>query len=745
MHIISTLTSKISPNMAYLPAIIVRNCTSGEPGVYLGVFHPSSISKRESCREADLSLHCLNETSFRLDAIIAGSGRTGQETNQNNEEAGDVKKTEYVSYRQEKFLFSDGRKGIRFYLVDKDGNSVPAVLGEERDTRDGHYMYRREETFMEGTPLCCGNLAGVHKWIRELLTCEGVEDMIERGMFKRSAFGGNNAKRHRSDSRSTSKVSLSDRGAAGNKVERAKKHAEEFSKREKAKYEVKSWLHHHSTNRTIDEVNQILPIIQETNADAGVLIDALKKLGNIYISLPVFSGTGVAEKVADLKQHPCMQVAEMASSIQDQWRRQMARKIAILTTVFRPQVEILAAKSQAETAALPKVPGQQDLVIKNPPVQPPDQIEETPLIQKKRLVDAMATSPKVIRPVIPPSPSTPKVVKRALPPPSSQKLPLGKGRKLCEWCNLVVGSPTRICPYCQARLPLKTDVKISKSSGQRGVAKKVPVGKADQLHDTSRVSKRRSEAYDATESIYNPSADEVRAVPSTSGRRRSTRESQQPLESSLGSKRTARRLHLLEKNSIREGVGKSGRDNRHLGQEITEAADSRKGRGTIIRQRRGNVSDGSTHQKRGADSETAVHGRPRKRKGEELESHVQQMPAGKKGAALTERGTPNNFVASLPTKPSNVDELANFLDGCRDVIQGSPHDAMEQLVKEVVASSSGIFASLPNSENLLKRLKRLENKVASIHSAYRVSDQTQVKREIITLIDNLIRVLNKSG
>lgn len=687
----------------------------------------------------------MNETSFRLDAIIAGSGRTGQETNQDNEEAGDVKKTEYVSYKQEKFLFSDGRKGIRFYLVDKDGNSVPAVLGEERDTRDGHYMYRREETFTEGTPLCCGNLAGVHKWIRELLTCEGVEDMIERGMFKRSAFGGNNAKRHRSDSRSANKVSLSDRGAAGNKVERAKKHAEEFSKREKAKYEVKSWLHHRSTNQTIDQVNRILPIIQQTNADAGVLIDALKKLGNIYICLPVFSGTGVAEKVADLKQHPCMQVAELASSIQDQWRRQMARKVAILTTIFRPQAEILAAKSQAETAALPKVAEQPDLTIKNPPVQPTDQTEETPLTQKKRLVDAMATSPKVIRPVIPPSPSTPKVVKRPIPPPSSQKLPLGKGRKLCEWCNLVVGSPTRICPYCQARLPLKTDVKISKSTGQRGVAKKAPLGKADQSHDTSRVSKRRIETYNATEGIYNHSVGEVEAVPSTSGRRRSTRESQQPVEPSLGSKRTARRLQMLEKDAVREGAGKASRNDGHLGQGTTEPTDSGKGRGAIIRQRRGNVSDGSTHKRRGADIETAVHGRPRKRKAEELESHVQQTPAGRNGAAMAEGSTPNDYAASLPTRPSNVDELVNFLDGCRDVIQGSPHDSMEQLVREVVASSSDIFASLPDSENLLKRLKRLENKVASIQSAYRVSDQTQVKREIITLIDNLIRVLNKSG
>lgn len=36
------------------------------------------------------------------------------------------------------------------------------------------------------------------------------------------------------------------------------------------------------------------------------------------------------------------------------------------------------------------------------------------------------------------------------------KTPLGKGRKLCHVCGTVVGSPTRVCPHCQAQLPFKT-------------------------------------------------------------------------------------------------------------------------------------------------------------------------------------------------------------------------------------------------------------------------------------------------
>ena len=39
--------------------------------------------------------------------------------------------------------------------------------------------------------------------------------------------------------------------------------------------------------------------------------------------------------------------------------------------------------------------------------------------------------------------------------PHNPGTPLGKGRKLCLECNGVVGSPTRICPHCNATLPFK--------------------------------------------------------------------------------------------------------------------------------------------------------------------------------------------------------------------------------------------------------------------------------------------------
>lgn len=64
----------------------------------------------------------------------------------------------FVDLRQEKFQFNDGRRGIRFFLVDANKQSHLAVVGEERDTRDGHYTYRKCDTFHDGAALSCGNV-----------------------------------------------------------------------------------------------------------------------------------------------------------------------------------------------------------------------------------------------------------------------------------------------------------------------------------------------------------------------------------------------------------------------------------------------------------------------------------------------------------------------------------------------------------------------------------------------------------
>ena len=60
-----------------------------------------------------------------------------------------------------------GRDAAPVYLVDENGVAVPAAVGEERDTRNGHYAYRKDDAFTRGPPLTCGNLIGVSRWLRD--------------------------------------------------------------------------------------------------------------------------------------------------------------------------------------------------------------------------------------------------------------------------------------------------------------------------------------------------------------------------------------------------------------------------------------------------------------------------------------------------------------------------------------------------------------------------------------------------
>ena len=105
----------------------------------------------------------------------------------------------YANHSSEKFVFPDGRRGIRFFLIDAEGNAQCAVVGEERDTRDGeyfppatfrrliahtrltftflqsgHYVYRKEAGFAFGPPLVVGNLIGVNRWLRDACVAGGA-------------------------------------------------------------------------------------------------------------------------------------------------------------------------------------------------------------------------------------------------------------------------------------------------------------------------------------------------------------------------------------------------------------------------------------------------------------------------------------------------------------------------------------------------------------------------------------------
>ena len=56
--------------------------------------------------------------------------------------------------------------------MDNEGHEHLAVTGEERETRDGHYIYTAQEPLATLHPLQCSNMAGVTAWLEKVLHSE---------------------------------------------------------------------------------------------------------------------------------------------------------------------------------------------------------------------------------------------------------------------------------------------------------------------------------------------------------------------------------------------------------------------------------------------------------------------------------------------------------------------------------------------------------------------------------------------
>jgi len=67
--------------------------------------------------------------------------------------------------RQEKFEHSDGHRGQKWFLVDESGHEQLAVVAEERETRDGHYIYKAEGPLAAQHPEVASNMSVVSQWL----------------------------------------------------------------------------------------------------------------------------------------------------------------------------------------------------------------------------------------------------------------------------------------------------------------------------------------------------------------------------------------------------------------------------------------------------------------------------------------------------------------------------------------------------------------------------------------------------
>ncbi|GFR52865.1 hypothetical protein Agub_g15493, partial [Astrephomene gubernaculifera] len=76
----------------------------------------------------------------------------------------------FTQHKVEKTANPDGTHTQRFFLLDQYGNWHLAVLGEERETRDGHYLYSATDEFSARYPLHCHAQKDVIHWLEQRIT-----------------------------------------------------------------------------------------------------------------------------------------------------------------------------------------------------------------------------------------------------------------------------------------------------------------------------------------------------------------------------------------------------------------------------------------------------------------------------------------------------------------------------------------------------------------------------------------------
>ena len=249
----------------------------------------------------------------------------------------------FVSYSQEKFTFPDGRRGVRFYVVDEAGVATPAVEGEERETRDGHYQYKRVDSFTAGAPLRCGNLSGVHKWLK---------DHIAGGQLVGVNFPYANANSSMKDKFTASSAAALMRKKRGDIVDGVSLIDPAVVVQTKVEEREANWAiarraalayvrepTHPDHVADLEEITSTLKTVKSENKKSSKnvieAVAAFRLLNSVYVSLHTLDCLEIKDVVLSLQKHPNETISELAKQSVQRWLGALYSHIGTLASVYQ--------------------------------------------------------------------------------------------------------------------------------------------------------------------------------------------------------------------------------------------------------------------------------------------------------------------------------------------------------------------------------------------------------------------------
>eukprot|EP00192_Tetraselmis_astigmatica_P008509 CAMPEP_0117659778 /NCGR_PEP_ID=MMETSP0804-20121206/6613_1 /TAXON_ID=1074897 /ORGANISM="Tetraselmis astigmatica, Strain CCMP880" /LENGTH=675 /DNA_ID=CAMNT_0005466457 /DNA_START=160 /DNA_END=2187 /DNA_ORIENTATION=+ len=353
----------------------------------------------------------------------------------------------FVSFRQDKFLHSDTRRATRFYLLDKDGKETLAVSGDERENKDGHYIYKTDLDLPGLMTPSFNNMGEIQKWLESIIQRSGGAPYVTPYNNPSSSKTKNRGQKRAADSSGgPHRLGGAAEAAHARRLKLLKEEGDavirsanesymaamwhqvqrKSARRQAARDAAFAWVRMEATPEDHAALSGHRAVLetaaaaQETEgkpdpelppaAPLTVVLEALREVGAMHLPLQdLCGGSGVLATMKRLSGHSSAPVAELAASILQGWRGLLAEHLSVLCN---PEYTMdLASKLEEAARAVPRM-----FPLRAFPSLPG---AATPSAQARQL----AASKSLPSPFAGPASAGPASVSAAKPPP----VPLANG------------------------------------------------------------------------------------------------------------------------------------------------------------------------------------------------------------------------------------------------------------------------------------------------------------------------------